>query len=155
MLGLGNTKKTNHNVTVFAETSDASKVTTLKYFPGVLTADSSSWAAASNILEKGSFEATGNGTYSVLAGDALGNSTVKYITVSNMDSSILEAPDVDTYTNRKHQITGKAEPGATIYVKAANATYQTVAAEDGTFSCDLAMQKADSVVEVWAEDASG
>ena len=155
VLGLGNTKKTNHNVTVFAETSDASKVTTLKYFPGVLTADSSSWAAASNILEKGSFEATGNGTYSVLAGDALGNSTVKYITVSNMDSSILEAPDVDTYTNRKHQITGKAEPGATIYVKAANVTYQTVAAEDGTFSCDLAMQKADSVVEVWAEDASG
>lgn len=155
VLGLGNTKKTNHKVNIFAETSDVSKVTTLKYFPGVLTVDSGSWSGASSILATGSFEAAGNGTYSVLAGDAAGNYTVKYITVSNMDSSILEAPDVDTYTNRKRQITGKTEPGATVYVKASGATYQTTAGEDGTFSCELPMQKADSIVQVWVADASG
>lgn len=155
VLGLANTKKTNRNVKVLAKASDASKVTVLKYFPGVLTADSGSWNGASNILSTGSFEATGNGTYSVLAQDALGNRTVKYITVSNMDSSILEAPDVDKYTNRKRQITGKTEPGLTVYVKAAGATYQTVAEADGTFSCALPMQKADSTVKVWVQDASG
>lgn len=155
VLGLANTKKTNHKVKVLVEASDASKVTALKYFPGVLTEDSGSWNGASNILAAGSFEATGNGTYSVLAVDALGNRTVKYITVSNMDSSILEAPDVDKFTNRKHQLTGTTEPGVTVYVSAAGVTYQTVAGEDGTFSCDLPMQKADSTVKVWVQDASG
>lgn len=155
VLGLANTKRTNHNVKVVAEASDASGVKALKYFPGVLTADSGSWSGASSILASQSFEATGNGTYSVMATDASGNSTIKYITVSNMDSSILEAPDVDSYTNRKRQITGKSEPGVTVYVKAAGQTYQTTAEADGAFSCELPMQKADSTVQVWAEDASG
>lgn len=155
VLAVGNTKKTDRNVKILAEASDASRVTVLKYFPGVLTEDSGSWNGASSILSTGSFEATGNGTYSVLAQDALGNRTVKYITVSNMDSSILEAPDVDKYTNRKRQITGKTKPGVTVYITAAGITYQTIAEEDGTFSIDLPMQKADSTVKVWVQDASG
>lgn len=155
VLGLGNSKKTNHNVTIAVEASDVSKVTELKYFPGVLPASSASWGGASGILDARSFEATGNGTYSVLAKDSCGNTTVKYITVSNMDSSILEAPDVDKYTNRKRQIAGKADPGVTVYIKAAGVTYQTVTDENGAFSCELPLQKADSTVKVWVQDSGG
>ena len=155
VLGLGNSKRTNHNVTVVAEASDVSKVTELKYFPGVIDETSASWNGASSILSTGSFEVTGNGTYSVRAKDSRGNMTVKYITVSNMDASILEAPDVDKYTNRKRQITGKADPGLRVFIKAEGQTYETVTDEKGAFSYDLPMQNADSVIRVWVEDAEG
>lgn len=155
VLGLGNAKRTNHNVKIAVETSDTSKVTELKYFPGMISESSASWSGASSILGKNEFEATGNGTYSVRAKDSLGNMTVKYITVSNMDSSILEAPDVDKYTNRKRQITGKADPNVLVYIEADGEIYQTLTGSDGTFSYDLPMQKADSIVNVWVKNVNG
>lgn len=155
VLGLGNAKQTNHNVKIAVEASDPSKVTELKYFPGMITETSASWSGATSILGKTEFEATGNGTYSVLARDSRGNVTVKHITVSNMDKSILEAPDVDKYTNRKRQITGKADPNVLVYIEAAGETYQTLTGQDGTFTYDLPMQKADSIVRVWVKDVNG
>jgi hypothetical protein len=142
-------------VKVRAQASDSSTVTELKYFPGVLDVDSASWTGASSILSTGEFTASGNGTYSVRAKDGNGNYTVKYITVSNMNSSILESPDVDKFTNRKRQLTGTTDPGLTVYVKASGITYQTTADAEGEFTCEVPLQNADTTVTVWVKDSTG
>ena len=90
-----------------------------------------------------------------MAVDYLGNKTVKYVEITNYDSSILQIPTVDSYSNRKSAITGTGEPFSTVHFSCKTGTYETTAASDGTFSYELPRQEADSVIKVHLTDRSG
>lgn len=154
VLASGNTKVTNHRVPIAVQASDRSGVRMVKYYNGIVPADSSLWNGASVVVNH-SFTVGSNGVYSVMAEDAYGNRTVKYIQVTNYDQDMLETPEITKCTNRARQVLGKAEPGTTVYVKAAGETYSAAVAADGSFAVSTPLQPADSVIKLWIEDANG
>lgn len=123
---------------------------------GEYNASDSIWDSGSaNNISGSSFSVTENGTYSVKAKDTIGNSTVKYITITNMDRSILQVPELDTYTNKKNAVSGYAEPLSTVYVEVGDTTYTAVADSRGAFSCALPHQDSGTVLHVYAMDTNG
>lgn len=150
-----NSAITNKNVTVAVEASDSAGISILKYALGKYAANSSVWQYA-NDISNNSFKCSENGIYTILAEDSYGNATVYYIRINNINKSVLEAPAVDNYTNRKVYITGTAEPGATIYFELASGkTYTSTVAADGTFSYKLTKQPAGATVYVYVVDKKG
>lgn len=154
VVGLGKTKKTNQGVPVVVQASDRLGVQELKYAFGVFDADSDVWSDAASI-DGNCFTVRENGIYSVMAADAEGNRTVKYVQIENYDAAVLEAPDITKCTNRSSKILGTAEPGTTVYAKADGITYSAEVAEDGSFGIATPKLAADSTVKVWIEDANG
>lgn len=156
VIGSTNKLKTNRDISIAVHASDRSGVASLQYVKGEYHANDSIWDSGSvNSISGSSFSVTENGTYSVKAKDTLGNSTVKYITVDNMDRSILQVPELDTYTNKKNAISGYAEPLCTVYVESGDTTYTAVADSRGAFNCELPHHDSGTVLYVYAMDMNG
>lgn len=148
-----NSKITNKNVKIMVEANDVSGIKKLVYEKGYYTKDSKAWESATAITD--SFECSENGIYSILAEDGKGNRSVYYIRVTNINSTVIQTPIVDTYTNRKNQISGTAEPNSKIYfaIKGGK-TYSTTVKSNGSFSYKLPVQKAGTIIYVYAVDSS-
>ena len=85
-----------------------------------------------------------------------GNNSVVVLKILNINKSMLSAPVVDGYTNRKTKITGKAEAYARVYFKVeGGATYSTVATKSGTFSYKMPPQRAGKRIFVYVVDSKG
>ena len=149
-----NDEETNNDVKVAIHTTDKSGIFSLKYLKGKYTADSSVWEHAERAQNY--IHCSENGIYSVLSTDLHGNKTIKYIRINNVNKSILQAPKVNSYTNRKQYIEGTAEPGTTIYFQVEDGTvYKSLVKEDGTFKYALPPQKSSSKVLVYLTDDQG
>ncbi len=147
-------EETHKNISIVIQATDASKVDTCKYMLGQYDALDPIWENGTTITNN-SFVATSNGIYSVLAIDSVGNRTVKYINVSNINTNILQAPSVDKYTNRKTAISGTGEPYSTIHFLTETGVYSSQIGSSGTFSYKLPFQKANSKVQVYLSDYRG
>lgn len=154
VVGLGKTKQTSHGVPILVQASDRSGIRAVKYYPDVVTADADVWDSAARVSGD-SFEVRANGVYTVMAEDAEGHRTVKYMRVDNYDKDALEAPEVTKCTNRSKSILGTSEPDTTVYAVADGITYSADTAEDGTFAIGTPKLPADLEVSLWAEDANG
>lgn len=149
-----NDEETHKDVRVAVQATDPAGVHSTRYLLGQYTADSSVWDTG--IIFEKYFDCKENGVYSVLAMDVYGNRTVRYIRINNINRSVLEAPKVKSYTNRKAYIEGTAEPTATVYFELENGdVYKTTVKDDGTFKYKLPAQKADSKVYVYVRDDDG
>lgn len=153
VLALGIRVKTDRNVPVVVQATDAYGVNHCKYLYGKYDADSSMWNGAYDA--RNGFMADANGIYSVMAEDIFGNRTVKWISVNNIDTSILQQPEVNQITNRTSTLSGYAESGKTVNVTADGKNYTTVASWSGTFELTLPYQKADSKISVYVSDETG
>lgn len=148
-------EETNRNVPVIVQATDRAGVKSVKYMKGKYLKDSNVWSMA-YIMTGNTFECDENGIYSILAEDNLGNKSIEYIRIDNINKSALEAPKVNNYTNRMKKISGTAEPDAYIYFELKNGTiYSDSVAEDGTFSYELPPQKSGSKVYVYVTDDEG
>lgn len=149
------TAVTNKNVDVKVEATDSSGVVQLKQRLGKFLATADVWDSATSISGN-SFTCKENGIYSILAVDGNGNRSVYYVRINNINKSVLQAPDVDKFTNRKTKITGKAEAKAKIYFELQNGKkYSSTVDSKGAFSYKLPAQKAGSVVYVYVSDSKG
>ena len=101
--------ETNHPVRVAVQATDRSGIASLTYLQGKYNDASIAWNSA-KAVENGYISCDKNSIYSVRAVDGNGNTTIRYIRINNINEGVLEAPKVDTYTNRKVYITGTAEP---------------------------------------------
>ncbi len=141
-------------VTVSVQTHDRSGVASVKYAKGKYTTTADIWQDASTINT--SFECKENGIYTILATDTIGNRTVYYVRIQNINANTISAPIVDTFTNRKTAITGTAPAKSTVYIKISGGkTYSTTANASGAFSCNIPAQKADTTIYIYAVDSSG
>lgn len=154
VVGSANTKMTNHKIPVVVQASDRSGVRTVKYYSGIVPAESDLWKSGTAV-NGGSFLVGVNGIFSVMAEDTCGNRTVRYIQINNFNENVLEIPEITKCTNRAKQILGTAEPKTTIYAKTEDETYTAMVAADGTFAIDTPKLPADSIVKLWIEDDSG
>ncbi len=145
-------KPTNQSVKIAVSASDASGIKDIKYAIGDYN-EYHSWQYANEF--KGTFTAGSNGIYTVYAQDNNNNVTIKKINITNINQGILQAPTVNSYTNRTTRITGKAEPSATIYFKTEDGVYETTVNADGSFSYELPSQRAGNTVIVHTKDSSG
>lgn len=136
------------------QVSDASKIKYLKYMVGKYDLDYPSWSAAQDLKSDNTFLVTKNGTYSVYAEDIHGNKSVYHLVVNNFNDNLLGDPVVDSYTNRKTKISGRAEPGATIVFEAYTGTYEGKVEGNGKFSCALPAQPSGTTVNVYVKDES-
>ncbi|OKZ84966.1 MAG: hypothetical protein BHW06_00260 [Clostridium sp. 44_14] len=147
--------ETNHPVKVAVQATDRSGIVSLSYLSGKYLADSIAWNNA-KAVQNGVFAADKNTIYSVRAVDGQGNVTIRYIRINNINEGILEAPKVDTYTNRKLYISGKAEPVTTIYFELEDSTvYKTTVNDNGSFKYALPPQNAGKKIFVYVKDDEG
>lgn len=147
--------ETNHPVKVAVQATDRSGIASLSYLSGKYLEDSIAWNNA-KAVQDGVFAADKNTIYSVRAVDGQGNVTIRYIRINNINEGILEAPKVDTYTNRKSYISGKAEPVTTIYFELEDSTvYKTTVNDDGSFKYALPPQNAGKKIFVYVKDDEG
>lgn len=141
-------------VTVAVQTHDRSGVANVQYAKGKYTTKADIWQYATTITT--SFECKENGIYTILATDTLGNRTVQYIRIQNINANTISAPIVDTFTNRKTSITGTAPAKSTVHIKISGGkSYSTTANASGAFSCSIPAQKADTTIYIYAVDSSG
>ena len=149
-----NTATTNKSVKILVDAYAGQGIAQLRFVYGDYDVDSSVWDSATSVVN-GGFTVSANGIYSVYAKDVKGNAVVRKIKVTNISDTDLEAPKVNTYTNRKTRITGTAEPGAIIRFVASTGLYKHVVGADGNFSYALPSQPSGTTVQVYVEDASG
>lgn len=155
VIGSTNKVKTNRNITVAVQATDRSGVISLKYAKGEYVAGDSIWNGSSVDITGNGFSVSENGVYSVRAVDALGNASVKYVTVDNMDSTILQVPELKSYTNKKTVLSGYAEPLATVYAELGDVTYTASVDSNGEFQCEIPYQDSGTVLSVYAMDVNG
>ena len=150
-----NSQITNKDITVAVEANDISGILQLKYALGKYAMNSNVWDYAENIVD-GKFVCKENGIYSILAVDGMGNKNIYYVRINNINKSVLQAPSVDEYDNRKKKITGKAEAGAKVYFELEDGkTYSKKVSADGTFAYSLPVQDAGKTVYVYVVDDKG
>lgn len=150
-----NTATTNKDVTIKVAANDKSGIVKLCYAIGKRELDDSIWSAMSGVMEENSFVVNNNSTYSVYAEDGCGNKSVSYITVSNINRTVLQAPVLKKFTNLMKYVKGTAEPGAEVYVKIGAETYSSKVDALGVFECPVPMQKAGEEIYVFVRDDSG
>ncbi len=149
-----NTVKTNRDIVIAVQATDKSGVASVKYASGEYAENDSIWNTAADVTGTG-FTVTENSVYTVMASDTLGNRSVKHIRVDNLDRTILQVPEVNSYTNKKTALGGYAEPLSTVYAEVGDVTYTATAEADGKFSCEIPYQKSGTSVAVYAMDADG
>ena len=141
-------------VTISVQTNDRSGVDSVKYAKGKFTTNADIWLYTNPV--NSSFNVKENGIYTIMATDKLGNRSVSYFRISNINADTISAPIVDSFTNRKVAVTGTAPAKSTVYVKISGGkTYSTTADANGAFSCTVPAQKADTQIYVYAVDNSG
>ena len=137
------------------QATDPSGIASVRYAAGKYTADNVIWKTASKI-NGNVWSCDRNGTFTICATDKKGNNSVVVLKILNINKSMLSAPVVDGYTNRKTKITGKAEAYARVYFKVeGGATYSTVATKSGTFSYKMPPQRAGKRIFVYVVDSKG
>ena len=153
-----NQKATNKAVEVSVQVTDESGLQSVRYVSGKYIADSEIWntEAAKQLKESDSFLCDKNGIYTIYAVDTRGNRQIEYVEISNINSGVLGAPVVDSFSNRKTKLTGTAEPNATIYFWLENGkTYTTKVKSTGKFSKKIPAQKAGTTIYAYAADSQG
>lgn len=150
-----NENETNKNVPIAIQATDKSGIASIRYVAGKYSAENSIWSSAKKISGK-TLSIANNGTYSICAIDKKGNRSVVHIRVLNINRSILDTPVVNTYTNRKKYIEGKAEAGARIFFKIENGkNYSVIVGKNGKFKYKLPPQKAGKRIFVYVIDSKG
>ena len=150
-----NTEITNNDITVKVFANDKNGIRSLKYIYGRFNSSASVWNYATAI-ENQSFVANVNGIYSILAEDNLGNKTIRYVRITNINKGVLEAPTVDSVSNKTKYVTGKAEPGAVIYCELESGkVYKKTVSDSGSFKLTIAMQKAGKKLYLYVIDKEG
>ncbi len=148
------TVETNDDITIYAQASDASGVKEIRYQEGQVEKDADSWDSAASLTDN-KLMVSKNGIYSFCAVDLLGNKTVKYIEISNINPNVLQIPTIDKFSNKKTILTGKAQAGVTVHVTINGKTYNTTATKQGTYSCTVSKQMAGKKISVYVSDNKG
>lgn len=154
VVAAASTAKTDQPVTIKVQASDSSGTLPVKWLAGQADAASSAWADAA-VVEDGSFTVEENGVYSVLAEDLFHNQIVKYITVNNIDHSIVQAPTINRISNKGSVLTGKARYGTTVHIDAGGYTYEVEADADGTYTCTVERMATGKQVSAYCTDETG
>ena len=108
--------------------------------------------ASRRSIKNGTFTVTENATYTVYAEDMQGNGAVKKIVIDNFRDDLIAKPKVENYTNRKSNISGRAEPNTSIVFEAYTGTYEGIVDPDGKFKYPLPSQPSGSTVTVYVKD---
>lgn len=145
-----NEKITGKNVSVAVQANDKSGVSSIKYMSGKYSVNSKAWQYSTE-LKNNTFTCSENGVYSILATDSLGNKSIYYIRITNINKNMISTPDVNTFSNRMSKVTGTAEASATVYVELQNGNkYSCKASSKGEFSCSVPAQKSGTSIYVYA-----
>ncbi len=136
---------------VALQVSDASEIKAVRMQKGNYDLKDPSWSIA-RLLSNPRFTVYDNGIYSIYAEDIYGNKTLKKLVVDNFDENLLSRPTVDSYTNRKTKISGKAEPMSTIVFEAYTGIYEDKVGVNGGFSYALPAQPSGTIVNVYIKD---
>ena len=138
-----------YDIAVYA--MDASEIKRLRYIQGDFDVNYTGWSTAREITNH-TFKVYDNTTFTVYAEDIHGNKTVQKIVINNFRDDMLARPTVEKYTNRKANIKGTAEPGATIVFEAYTGTYKTTVGRDGKYSYPLPSQPSGTMVSIYVVD---
>lgn len=149
------TNTTGDPVKVRVEASDVSGIKSLSYLNGTYDTSSSLWDSSATDIKDGSFSVSENGIYTIRAVDTLGNASVTYVTVDNIDTSVSVVPKLAKLTNRTVTLTGTASPNATVHMDVSGASYDIAADSDGNFSAKITPPYAGDVAEVYQIDSVG
>lgn len=136
---------------VAVNVSDASELKYVRMVEGNKDIDYSGWPVAKDIKGQ-NFRVWENGTYTIYAEDIHGNKSVKHLVIDNFSDNLLAAPVIDSYTNRKSKISGKAEPNSTIVFEAYTGRYESKVSVSGKFSYGLPSQPSATSVYVYVKD---
>lgn len=147
--GVSSPTASPYNVEVVA--FDQSEIVSLRFMKGEYDINHSGWVAARKIVDR-TFEVVDNGSYTIYAEDIHGNKTIKTIIIDNFSDNLLGIPTTEKYTNRKSNIKGTAEPGATIVFNAYTGTYKGKVGTNGKFSYPLPSQPSASTVTIYVID---
>ena len=94
-----------------------------------------------------------NGTYTLVVTDKAGNKTTVKFTI---DKTAPKAPKVNKVTSKTTKVTGTAEAGSTVVVKAGKKLIGSgVADKKGKFKVTIAKQKAGTILYVTTKDKAG
>lgn len=138
-----------YNVEVIA--FDRSEIKELRYIKGDYDINYTGWIAAGKINNR-TFSVRDNGTYTIYAEDIHGNKAIKKVVIDNFSDDLLGRPTHEKYTNRKSNIKGTAEPGATIVFKAYTGTYTGKVGTNGKYAYPLPSQPSGSIVIAYVID---
>lgn len=147
-------KETDQDVKIYIQASDSSGISGIYYLEGQHQEEDEEWNGAQQV-EDNQVRVSENGVYSVCAVDGNGNRTVKNIRIKNINPAVLQVPTINSFTNKKTEITGEAQPGLAVHITIADQTYNTTATEAGTYSCDVGKQNAGETVSVYVSDSEG
>lgn len=148
------TKETDTAVDIKVQANDRSGIWRLKWQPGKVAADDSSWINA-EIISGGSFTVDTNGIYSVMAEDYHDNRVVKYVSVANINPNAVLAPTINKISNKGSVLTGTARYGTIVHIDAGGNTYEAEAFEDNTYTCTVARMNAGQTVSAYCTDEIG
>lgn len=145
---------TNENVVIKVQATDVSGIHSCKYLFGNYQMGDEKWKDAVTVTN-GQVSVSVNGTYSFLATDSWGNTTLRHITVNNINPKKLAMPEVEVPTNKQTKITGYTKAGLTVRIIISGKTYTTTAKSNGSFSCEVGKHFAGTTVRVYVEDRQG
>ncbi|HKL79869.1 MAG TPA: metallophosphoesterase, partial [Mobilitalea sp.] len=131
--------------------ADKSTIKLLRVMSGEYDVDYTGWIVATDALGK-NVTIYDNGIYSIYAEDIHGNKATRKLVIDNFNSNLLAKPVINTYTNRKTKISGKAEPNTTIVFEAYTGIYETKVNITGKFSYPMPSQPSGTVVRVYIKD---
>lgn len=149
MPGVTSPTASQYNVEVIA--FDKSEIKELRYIKGDYDITYSGWMGAGRINNR-TFSVRDNDTYTIYAEDIHGNKTIRKVVIDNFSDDLLGRPTHEKYTNRKSNIKGSAEPGATIVFKAYTGTYKGKVASNGKYAYPLPSQPSGSTVIAYVID---
>lgn len=95
----------------------------------------------------------GKYTFGIITKDAAGN--VSSAVASAVVNKTVAPPKVNGISDRSSTVTGTAEAGATVLVKAGTKTYKATAKTNGTFAVAIPRQKAGTTLTVTTVDRAG
>lgn len=145
-----NDKITGKNVSVAVQANDISGVADIKYMMGKYSINSKAWQYSSD-LKNNTFTCSENGVYSILATDSLGNKSIYYVRITNINKDMISTPNVDTFSNKMLKVKGTAEASATVYVETQTGKkYSCTANANGAFSCSVPAQNSGTSIYVYA-----
>ncbi|MDD6551174.1 MAG: 5'-nucleotidase C-terminal domain-containing protein [Lachnospiraceae bacterium] len=149
------TDTTGDPVTVRVEASDVSGLKEVSYAAGVFGPSDDVWNSGATAVTGNTFTVDTNGTYAVRAVDTLGNATVTFVTVDNIDTSVSADPKLDKLTNRTVTLNGTASPNAQVHMDVSGASYDMTAGADGRFTTKIVPPKAGDTAELYQIDSLG
>lgn len=146
---------TNQDVKIHIQASDSSGISEITYLQGQYNEEEDeAWKSALKV-ENNEIVVSANGIYCVCATDGNGNKTIKCISISNINTGVLQIPTIDKFTNKKTAVTGETQPGLTVHITIDDQVYNTTADESGKYTCTVGKQNAGSEIAVYVSDSEG